>query len=699
MTKRISASLLMATTLVAATHGQTIPVEAGAQISATTASQSHLARPNHTRDSGLTPETFAAAAPALPDRTPQVPFDTATMMDLEDLRPGMKGYGLSVFSGLEPERFEAEVIGVRHSMMADTDIILCRLKSPHLIELGVIAGMSGSPVYIDDKLIGAVAYGFMDVDDPLAGVTPIRDMLEVYNSTPVKGAQQPPSSSGNGFADFQKYAALHNSPDMDTLKRLFSKPSAASAARTVRAMDFGIESPADQNIPDEMTMRPLSAPIMLQTASPQTAEIVRTLFSGFDVITTDQGHAVSTANFAPPSAPSASAVGGPLPDLAAFSDQIAGGYALAVPFVEGDLNMAGVGTVTWRHENRLVAFGHPMMQSGSVYFPMAAARISALVRSRTRPFKLGEPIGHVGMVRQDRHPAIGGLFGETARMVPLTVTVDDPAYMGKKEYNFRLLHDRSYTPMLLTTAIFESLGTAGRFGGDSAALFQYTINTDDGTSITVNDYLSDTDGSLMAAMGVMSGAGLLLSNPYTPAGIEAVDFRMQVVDRLRFSRIESAVTAKTEYRPGETVQLEWLMRPYREEPVRMTYEFTLPADLPNGEYDIVIGDNISRRGIEQRRNPETGRMRSYQDILRVLKQSYAANRIYISMVDKDTGLAVQGSEMPKLPASVIGIIQDTVHPSYVSSVRGNYLLDTDIPTSYEVSGQTQVSIKVERRVD
>src|SRR5690606_19383493 len=249
----------------------------------------------------------------------------------------------------------------------------------------------------------------------------------------------------------------------------------------------------------------LSAPVVINSSNPETERLSRALFSGMDVMAA--GDRMNAATDWAPSALAQNSPGGPLENLQAFSDKIAGGYALSVPYIEGDLNMAVVGTVTWREGNRLVAFGHPMSMSGSVYAPMAAARINALIRSRTRPFKLGEPVGHVGMLRQDRLPAVGGLFGQTARMVPLTATIKDDNYAGKREFKYRVWEDRSYTRSLIMTAIMDSMGAAAREGGDSAAIYRYEIGLDDGTTLTAENYSSDTGGTLMTAMEAMADTG------------------------------------------------------------------------------------------------------------------------------------------------------------------------------------------------
>lgn len=657
------------------------------------------------RETGLSTATLGRLQPEAVTSVP-VAFDPATMMRVEDVRPGMKGHGLSVFSGLRPERFEAEVVGVRHRMLAGTDIILCRLTSPHLVNLGVIAGMSGSPVYMDGKLIGAVAYGFLNVDDPLAGITPIEDMLQVYNSTPVKAPAADDANDGGGGADlFASYMDLRRAPTLANVRRT----AQAGASGGSEDLSLAGEWPGATGLAPGATLEPLTAPVILSGTSGGAA-LASAAFPDLRILSAGaQGVAVSTAGGAGvgagdlvtsggvPSTYSENSPGGPVVDLAGFADEIAGGYALAVPFIEGDLNMSGVGTVSWREGNRLIAFGHPMMQAGSVKFPMAAARINALVRSRERPFKLGEPVGHVGMILQDRVPAVGGLFGETARMFPVQVEIEDPGYGGPRRFQYRLWQNRQMSPGFLLTVLGESIGAGARTAGESAALFGYTVELADGTSITTENYLSDTRANLGAIVGAMADFGALINNPFQPVDVAKIRFHMTVMDVLREAKVEAASMDKAVYQPGETAQVEWVLRPFRDEPVRLRCEVDIPRYLPDGDYTVMVMDAETREDLETKRNPGSKKPTDFSSLVQLLGRSFPQNRVYVALLDQDTGVSVSGKEMPRLPGSVINLIQETVDTEYFSPVRGNFVVDADVATSYQVSGKAAAKLTVKRR--
>ncbi|MGI8908613.1 MAG: SpoIVB peptidase S55 domain-containing protein [Candidatus Sumerlaeaceae bacterium] len=677
-----------------------IPTRTATRNAATTAGTALVATRGDTyvrgiqhRDTGLT-ATVVGEVATTNTEADNLEFDTATMMAVEDIRPGMKGYGLSVFSGIRPEKFEATVVGVRHRVYPDMDIILCQLNHPILTDMGVIAGMSGSPVYMDEKMIGAVAYGWTESKEALAGVTPIASMLKVLKSTPTEPLTDKDEDDGatyrayNGYMQMRRDLAWAIGNDTPYLR--------ANRASTLkfRGTEFPDTVRQQFGLPDEFEMRPLTAPIFVSGASPKTLDLLRNVFQGLDIQAPNSMLPVTTWS---PSAPAQNSPGGPVADLKALSQEFAEGYGLAVPFVEGDMNMSGVGTVTYRKGNRLVAFGHPMFEYGNVRFPMAPARINAIVRNLSRPFKVGEPLGQIGMVRQDRQPAIGCLFGQTADMFSIRASVEDPRYRGKREFNYRVWNDREMGPSLAMVTLMESMVAASRSGDDAVALFNYALSFDDGTSFTKEDYVADQYGGGSAAVGAASDVGVMMTNPYRRVKMKSLDFNVKLADRYLQGQLLAGMLDKAIYRPGDQVAVEWEVQPYRKPAERMQYSFRLPDNLADGEYDLLVTDAGQRESIEGRRNPGGDRVFDYESLVRLLGRNFPRNKVYVTLQDEDTGAAVRGSEMPKLPSSIINTIEATVERRYYSSVRGNFLVDADVVTNYEISGRIPLTVKVVRQ--
>lgn len=658
----------------------------------TTASLVGLSR----NDTGLT-TSWLAASPKSELYSSQVAasdgFDPATMMAVEEIRPGMKGYGLSVMSGYKPERFEAEVVGVRHNVFPETDIILCQLKHPLLEDIGVVAGMSGSPVFMEGKLIGAVAYGWSSSKEALAGITPIAPMMKVFASTPTEPYEEDESETGgSSFRAYQGYLDLRDSLSLEKLESL--QHAGGTRSLKIPLQDLPEQLRNREGMPAEIEMKPLTAPLLIWDASPATVNMMRRMMPGFEIEGVQQLQPVSTWS---PSAPAANSPGGPVPDLDALADELAGGYGLAVPFVEGDLSMSGVGTVTYRNGNRLIAFGHPMFGQGLVRFPMAPARINAISRNLVRPFKVGESLGQIGVIRQDRQPAIGALFGEQAEMFQVKSVVDDPAYLGRREFNYRVWNDRDMSPSFVMAVLGESMVGAARSGGDTVALYRYSLQFDDGTSITREDYISNNTGGIMAAMAAATDMAIMLTNPFKKLKGEEVDFHVRISDKLQQAQLLAITTDQDVYRPGDTATVTWDVQPYRRPQERMDFTFKLPQNLPDGTYQLNVTDGPQREMIEARRNPGGSNIYDFPSLVSVLSRNFPQNRVYITMVDEDTGAAVRGAEMPKLPSSIIGTIQETVESRYYAPVRGNLLVDSDMITNYEVTGRLSTTIKVMRQ--
>lgn len=667
-------------------------------VAVATSEQLSVSLPNN-RQTGLDPEILDPASvlpgitgTAVPSTDSQpLKFDPETMMRVEDLRPGMKGYGLTVFNGIRPEKFDVEVVGVRHAAMAGMDLVLCYLSSPKLKDIGVVAGMSGSPVYVDGKLIGAVAYGWQANKEALAGVTPIEKMLDVFNVTP--GRQPEGAGADATFQAYESYMEMRRALAAGRMPDLTSLPGAALWGRALKATQSA-------SMAEDSGLQPLSAPVFLSSSSPATVRLAQQLFPGMMItpVGAQAAAAGGSVGYVAPSLMAENSPGGAVTDLQELAREMSGGYGISVPFIEGDLSMAGVGTVTYRHGNRLVAFGHPMFEQGVTRFPMAPARINEVVRSILRPFKVGEPLGQVGLVVQDRLPAIGGVFGEGADMFPLHCVIDDPSYGGRREFNFRIWNDRDMSPMLNMVAIQEATAAAGRASGNTAILFRYSMAFDDGTSFTKEEYFSDTYGGTTAAFIVGADLGTMTTNPFKRVRPTRVDFAVRVADRLPEAQIIVGSVDQEVYRPGDTVTVEWEMQPYRKLRERRRFSFRLPENLADGTYELAVGDSKTRTSVDASRNPGGERIYDYEALVGLIRRHYPRNKVYVTLADQDTGVAVRGEELPKLPASIIGTFQDTVEPVHLAPVKGNLLVDADVVTPYDVKGSVKTTITVRRRI-
>lgn len=617
-------------------------------------------------------------------------FDESKMMRVRDLRPGMKGYGLTVFSGIRPEKFGIEIVGVIHRAFSGDDLILVMCDSPYLKDIGVVAGMSGSPVYIDDKLVGAIGYGWGFTDVPLGGVTPIESMLqvmEITEKTPAGGGSGEDTAGGDGV--YERYWEMRERLQPGAIMRAGGSPSMAlDAALLPDAVREHLGGA------DTFRMEPLATPIFLSTANPATLRFAEQMFagSGVRVMSSALG-----AGSGVESGDSESAPGGPVTDLDALAAEVSGGYGLAVPFVEGDLAMAGVGTVTYRSGETLIAFGHPMFFHGVTNYPMAPARINTFVRSKMRPFKLGQSVGQVGTVVQDRLPAIGGRFGPKPKMFDVAVSVVDERYLGRRDYRYRIWNDRNNGPMFASMVIVDAVGTGSRAGGETAEVTEYTVTFDDGTTISRELYFGDMYMSGYGAYYAGSDVGILMNNPYKKVSPVSIDFRSRVMSRLEQATLRTATTDLASYRPGDTVLVTVELQPNRRPIETATYEFRLPDTIADGDYELVVADSLTRSQMDYMLSPARLRVMDYESLLRALQVNYPRNKAYVTLRDRDTGVAVRGQEMPKLPASIIATLGAATDRTDFAPMTGNLLVDAEIGTNYDITGSQFVNVRVARR--
>lgn len=633
---------------------------------------------------------IVAAGPAVrAETTHSILFDPASMMRVADLEPGMKGYGLTVFRGTEPERFEAEVVGIRHRALPGDDMILCRLSHPLLQDIGVVAGMSGSPVYVNDKLIGAVAYGWTYSKEPLAGVTPIESMLRVMEVTSEK--LRAPDEGAGSEELFQHYVAMRLALKAATPSRLKTE---SLASLVVPKSEFSLLPELDQSLPDTLKLEPLAAPLYASFTSPLSLSLLKSLFPHSAVYTVAMGSSSRIGNADTSASEHGKSLGAE--ELAALGTRLSGGYALAVPLLEGDLALAGVGTVTFRKGDKLVAFGHPMFDFGVVNYPMAPARIHSIVRSVARPFKLGESLGQFGAIRQDRLPAVGGILGAQAPMFPVRVAVEDSEYRGQREFNFRVWADKEWGPSLAMIALTESLAAAGRSSGEAAVEFGYTIALDDGTTISKADYFVDSYGGGTAGVAVAAEVGMLMTNPFKKVVPKLIDFSAQVHGRFPEAQILAATLDKRSYRPGENVTLVVELQPYRRPVEKKKIEIGLPPDLPEGTYELAVADAAGRDALEYLRNPAKREIKDYDSLIARLKQSFPRNHLYVVLLDSDTGSAVRGQELSRLPSSIISTLESSTEPTHYASVRGNFIAEQRLETHFEIAGRVRLSVKVQK---
>jgi len=593
------------------------------------------------------------------------------MMPVSEIRIGMKGYGLTVFRGDTPQRFNAEIVGILHNGVgAGVDMILARLEHEELRDIGVIAGMSGSPVFLNDRVIGAVAYGYQFSKVAIAGITPMEKMLEVYDRT---SFQAPPRD-----------VALGPVEPIRPGERVSIEPKVGFAARepvSVQRDDLP-ESARAIFRPDEheIHLQPLSMPVMVSACSRQTAELVEKIFKplGMEPL------------FAPIGASSEAA------DLVT-TIPIVNGTAIGIPMLLGDMNLGSIGTVSYTDGKKLVAFGHPMTARGPVEFPLGAARIYATLPSVMRPFKMGEIAGLSGSIYQDRLTAVGGIVGKIPFMVPMTVKVVDEAKKTDRTYRFRLMDHRLYAPRMAMVAMVEACTAGDRTEGEQTATIHYRIETDDGQLIEKDNMASGQVSVMMLSVDLLSDMAPVYSNEFQVRSVKSVSAEVHLRDGLQSANLDSAFVDRSIVKPGETIQVSAYVRPWRKEQQRLSTTLRIPATLPNGRYNVAICDSRQREAADVVRAPGLYRAHDFADVVRILRIHYRPDRLYVMLTSPEGGVTIDGREFDQLPPSIQNTLTQLRDREKTAPTIGQVLAETTLDVPFVLSGSQITQIEVDRR--
>ncbi len=556
------------------------------------------------------------------------PAPAVEFMSPEDLEPGMKGYGLSVFSGQRPERFDVEIIDVMPDIVQKRDIILFRASGMDLENSGIIAGMSGSPVYIDGKLIGAVAYGWNFAKDPVGGITPIREMVELW--------------------------------DM---------PSAPA-----RKTGSGRLPPAEVG---ESGFRPLSVPVALSGFSPGLVSVI--------------GSALEEHGLMP-----VAAAGNPGSALspAQLDSVLVPGGVLGVPLIDGDISMGAIGTITHRDGDRLLAFGHSMLQAGAVEIPVSAGVIHTVLPSTYSSFKLFSTTEVVGTMTQDRLPAVCCVIGPKPFMTPVRARLRSP--VTDQNYEFRTVDHPGLSPLLvgigLAQAVFSTEGTLEKMTLTSTM----TVTVEDTAKVEVKHTFAGENPADPLFRSTVSELQTLVDNRIRPLRISGVDFALEFEPGQRVLRITAARLDQRSARPGEKVGITLDLQSREGEVTHKEIEIDLPSSTPAGRLRIMIAARDSLFDREAVRAPGLTDPGSVPGLLRLLEQVGNEDELVVAGFTPATGLTVGDAELPCPPPSVRAVIRSSNSVEDIQTTAESKLFEKSFPMDHVVSGVIETELEVRR---
>ncbi|MGA8762331.1 MAG: SpoIVB peptidase S55 domain-containing protein [Candidatus Sulfotelmatobacter sp.] len=573
---------------------------------------------------------------------------TTQTIAVSQLRAGMRGVAYTVFQGVKPEAMEVEVLGVLHNVNGPKgDIILVRLHGEKVEYTGVVAGMSGSPVYIDGKLAGALAFRIGEFSkEPIAGVTPIADMLEIN--------------------------ALDRSPAEEATA---AKPGVNNA---VGKMAGPGGSSAIPSTPQDFAnyMRPIETPLVFNGFSEEAVRLLAPQFA--------------TAGIVPVMG------AGSVNENAKQPEPLEPGSAVSAVLVRGDMNIEATCTVTYIDPQRLLACGHPLLQFGTVDLPMNKAQVLATLPSPLNAFKIVDTTEPAGTFVQDRHTGILGVFDKQPEMIPVSLSISSST--GRKQFHYEVLNNPKLTPVALMVTVFNALHGVNEFGEESTYRLAGDIEVKGFPEVTLRNMFAPLENGQPAAMQAALSLGERFSriydNPYNAPAVRGVKLDFDLVRERRLARLESARTDVTEARPGDIVTVETVLEPYRGERVVQQIRVKIPTSASKGTLRILVsdGETLDRVG---RANPAFGRRLDLASTIAMLNKEHANNRIYVSLLEADPEARVADKVMPTLPISVMNVM-DGMRGNQEMAVSGESNVDETAaaPLDYVVSGAQLLTITV-----
>lgn len=622
------------------------------------------------------------------------------------LRRGMEGYGVTVMAGTELVRFKAVVVSVVTKWGPHQDVILARLSGQNLEYTGIIAGMSGSPVYFKDpddgkeKLVGAVAYGWQAQKDPLCGLQPITQMLAAGRVFSHMEAIEPgkPSDKGKPIGAGKDGGEGKAKADPKAADRPVS--GGAGPLPAGGDLDGYLAAVLD---PNKVDFLPLCMPRLAARRPAAGGSLVPLttplMVSGLSAA----GLAEATRRLEPLGImPVAS--GGVNADLdkALKNTRFVPGGGIAVPIVSGDADMAAVGTVTDVYKGRLLAFGHSFFAEGATELPMAPAYIHTTVAGVLRSFKLGAGLEVQGTLRSDEAVAVSGEIGPKPKTIPMTVTIDRKDATRKEVYNYRLCNHRSLTAMGAMIVLRNAVG--GWHEMPEQHTISYSVSVDFGKlgKYQTTDISTDRDAG-PASSDAMRPITALLSNPFgeriAPKRID-VEIKVQP-GSLAASLLNFKLDGQV-YRPGETITGTVVIRPFRKRPQPLTVRFELPDDIEDGTYELTVCDAPTSMIAEQREMPHMFAPRTTEQLLKALQHvvSSRSDQLYLRMpLPSGGGLAIERAEMPDLPASKAQILSQadiletrSFRRSLVQTLKTRYLITGSASATFTVQRDPETTI-------
>lgn len=585
---------------------------------------------------------------------------SANFLRLSEVKEGMQGTARTVFRGSVPEEFSVEILGVVPGGIGPRqDMIVGRISGGGADRTAVFAGMSGSPVYINGKLVGAISYSFPFSKEAICGITPIEQMVSM-------------------FEDRQPARTVAREPRSFSFAELASTDIFAGLARQ---RSNGVVSGVSQGSP----MMAVAGQSFQRIATPMT-------FTGFSQETLSMfSPQLTQAGLLPVAAAGGAAPMSPM--KTADASTLVGGTSVSMQLTRGDYSMAAAGTVTLRDGDKVYAFGHPFLNLGSSDLPMSESHVVTVIPNINNSFKLAVPDAMVGSMTQDLATGVFGKLGKAPAMIPVKLNIST-SRGGTETVNFEVARDEFLTPLLLNMAIYNAVTANERGLGDTTVDIKGTVKLKGQQPISIQRKFAGAQAQLMASGSVVAPVAVLLKSRFDDLNIEGITVDVASTDGTQTASLDRLSIDRTQVEAGETVEIQAFARTNAGRVYVQRIPVTIPKDTPAGAFKIIVGDGsqVQKESASQHFVPAT-----LADLVATINDLKTSDRLYAVGTRTSAGAVMGSNEMPNLPPSMIATLNNDRTTGVVKPTVQTVVFDKSLPPSEMIiTGQQTVSIEVVR---
>lgn len=581
---------------------------------------------------------------------------STVFMPVSEVKSGMRGTARTVFSGTEPKEFNVEILGVAPGMIGPRqDMIIGRISGGEADRTFVFAGMSGSPVFVDGKLVGSISFAFPFSKEPICGITPIEQIVGNFQEGGAK------NDTGKSTFSFSELSA-------SDLNSALGRPASGTLPS---GLDARLAAMTGQSF------RPIAVPLAFSGISQKTLDYFSPQLTAAGLI------------------PVAAAGGGAaITDLKKADGQtLTGGTSVSMLLARGDFSISAAGTVTWRDGEKIYAFGHPFLSLGGTELAMTESSVVTVVPNFNNSFKVAVPQALVGTMTQDRQTGVFGNLGVAPRMIPVTLRFTNSRGV-LNDFKFEVVKDEFLTPLLLNIGIMNTLMSSERNIGDATVSLKGRVEVKGQSPIVIDRKFTGMQASALSSLAIALPVNVLLQSRFAELEIANIDLAIAARDGGSSANLERITTSRTEAKAGDTIEIVAFFRGEGGTVYQQKIPVKIPANTPAGALTITVADGgeIQQSSITQQFTPKT-----LSELVGIINSAKKSDRLYIQLTRTSNGAVIGASEMPNLPPSVLATLSNDRSAGGVKTTTQSVLFEQELaPAEFIVAGKQTLVVQVVR---